>query len=65
MAGDRVAAVQEALDGHQQFQELTGQSAQAVIDQTRAELAARSNKKHYHLRRTSAWPKTKTRKSSN
>jgi hypothetical protein len=59
VARDEAAAVQEALDGFQQFQALIAQYAQAVIDQTRAELGARSKKKHYHLRRRSAWPKTR------
>ena len=56
---DQAAAVQEAIDGYQKFQELTEQYAQAVIDKTRAELAAHSKKKTYHLRRKSSWPKTK------
>ena len=59
---DQADAVQEALEGYRQFQELTGQYAQTVIDQTRAELAAHSKKKTYHLRRKSSWPRT--RKSS-
>jgi hypothetical protein len=56
---DQADAVQEALAGYRQFQELTEQYAQAVIDQTRAELAAHSKKKIYHLRRKSSWPKTR------
>lgn len=60
---DQATAVQEAIDGYHQFQELTEQYAQAVIDQTRAELAAQSKKKKYHLRRKSSW--RKTRRSSN
>jgi hypothetical protein len=56
---DQAPAVQEAIDGYQKFQELTEQYAQAVIDKTRAELAANSKKKTYHLRRKSSLPKTK------
>jgi len=56
---DQVPLVQEALQGYRTFQDLIQQYAQSVIDQTRAELAARSKKKIYHLRRTSSWPKTK------
>ena len=59
---DQADAVQEALEGYRQFQQLTGQYAQTVIDRTRAELAAHSKKKTYHLRRKSSWPRT--RKSS-
>jgi hypothetical protein len=60
---DQAATVQEALDGYQQFAQLTEQYAQAVIAQTRAELAAQSKKKIYRLRRKSSGPKT--RKSGN
>jgi hypothetical protein len=59
VARDEAAAVQEAIDGYHRFEALSAQYAQVVIDQTRAELAARSKKKHYHLRRRSAWPKTR------
>jgi hypothetical protein len=59
---DQADAVQDALEGYQKFQNLTEEYAQAVIDQTRAELAAHSKKKIYNLRRKSSWPKT--RKSS-
>ena len=59
VARDQAAAVQEAIVGYHQFQALIAQYAQAVINQTRAELAAQSKKKHYRLRRKSAWPKTK------
>jgi hypothetical protein len=55
--GDQVTAVQQAIEGYQKFQELTEQYAQAVIDKTRAELAANSKKKKYHLRRKSSSPK--------
>jgi len=56
---DQADAVQEALDGYRRFQDLTQQYAQTVIEQTRAELAARSKKKSYNLRRKSSWPKTR------
>lgn len=60
---DQADAVQQALEGYHKFQDLTQQYAQAVIEQTRAELAATSKKKSYNLRRKSSWPKK--RKSSN
>ncbi len=60
---DQAPAVQEALEGYRRFRELTGQYAQAIIEQTRADLAAQSKKKHYHLHRTSSW--RRSRKSSN
>ena len=60
---DQAAAVQEAIHGYEQFQELTEQYAQAVINKTRAELAANSKKKNCHRQRKSSWPKA--RKSSN
>jgi hypothetical protein len=60
---DQAVAVQEAIQGYHRYQELTAQYAQAIIDQTRAELAAHSKKKSYRPRRKSSWPKT--RKSSN
>jgi hypothetical protein len=60
---DQAADVQEAIEGYHRFQKLTEQYAQAIIVQTRAELAAHSKKKRYRLRRKSSWPKT--RKSSN
>jgi hypothetical protein len=50
--------VQEAIEGYRQFQAITEQYAQTVIDQTRAELAAHSKKKTYHLRRKSSWLRT-------
>jgi len=56
---DEAPAVREALEGYHRFQQLTEQYAQAIIDQTRSELAARSKKKTYHLRRKSSWPKTR------
>jgi hypothetical protein len=59
---DQAPAVQQAIAGYHQFQELTEQYAQAVIDKTRAELAVSSKKKKYHRHPKSSWPKT--RKSS-
>ena len=59
VAPDQADAVQRAIDGYHKFQELTQQHAKAVIDQTRAELAARSKKKTYNLRRKSSSPKTR------
>jgi hypothetical protein len=56
---DQANAVQDALEGYHKFQDLTEQYAQAVIDQTRAELATQSKKKIYNLRRRSSWPKTR------
>ena len=56
---DQAELVQEAIQGYRTYQDLTQQYAQHVIDQTRAELAAQSKKKIYHLRRKSSWPKTK------
>src|SRR5882672_7320513 len=53
---DQANAVQDALEGYHKFQGLTEQYAQAVIDQTRTELAAQSKKKIYNLRRRSSWP---------
>lgn len=52
-------AVRDALEGYRRFQDITQQYAQGVIEQTRAELAANSKKKIYHLRRKSSWPKTR------
>jgi hypothetical protein len=60
---DQAPAVEQAIAGYRQFQELTEQYAQAVIDRTRAELAANSKKKKYQSRRKSSWPRT--RKSRN
>jgi hypothetical protein len=60
---DQAPAVEQAIEGYRQFQELTEQYAQGVIDRTRAELAANSKKKKYKSRRKSAWPRT--RKSRN
>jgi len=59
VAPDQADAVQQAIDGYHKFQKLTQQYAKAVIDQTRAELAAHSKKKTYNLRRKSSSPKTR------
>ena len=58
---EHAPAVQEAINGYQQFQELSDQYAQQVIDKTRAEIAANSKKKTPLP--NSSWPKT--RKFSN
>ena len=54
---DQVPAVQQALQGYQEFQELTGQYAARIIQKTRVEIAAGSKKKP-KFRPTSSWPKT-------
>jgi hypothetical protein len=41
-------AVEEAIAGYKQFQELTGQYAQDIIERTRAAIAADSKKKKAH-----------------
>jgi hypothetical protein len=62
VSSDQAPSVQEAIDGYHQFQALTEQYAQQVIEKTRSELAGSSKKKKYRLRRKSSFPKT--RKSS-
>lgn len=59
---DQADAVHQALEGYRKFQDLAQQYAQGIIDQTRAELAAQSKKKSYHLRRKSSWPRTRRSK---
>lgn len=59
---EQVPAVQEALDGYQQFQALTEQYADEVITQTRAAIAAGSKKKP--SRPKSSGPKNKKSTSS-
>ena len=54
---DQVAAVQEAIDGYAQFQQLVGQHVDQVVTQTRAEIG--SGKKKRQSPRTSSWPKTR------
>ena len=51
--GDQVASYKEAIAGYQQFQQLTAQYANQVIDKTRAEIAAGS-KKNQSRRRSSS-----------
>jgi hypothetical protein len=43
---DQVAAIQDAVDGYQRFQNLTEHYAQLKIQETRAALAAGSKKKN-------------------
>lgn len=45
VSDDQAQAVQAAIEGYRQFQELTGEYARQVIDRTRIELAATSKKK--------------------
>ena len=59
---EQADAVQKAIDGFQQFTELTEQYADQVIQRTRAELAAGSKKNGRKSRPRSSWPKS--RKSS-
>jgi len=56
---DELPAVQAALDGYAQYQQLTRQYAELVIAETRQNTAASKKKKSPA---TSSWPKT--RKSS-
>jgi hypothetical protein len=51
------AAVQEAIEGYQRFEQLTEQYAQLIIEKTRAERAAGAKKKTPHL--NSSLPKSK------
>ena len=57
---NQVPALQQAIAGYEQFQNLTDQYAQVIIQRTRAELATGSKKKRSPA--ISSWPKT--RKSS-
>ena len=57
---DEVASLQEAIEGYNQFKELTEEYAQQIIDKTRAERAAHAKKKR--LLKSSS---PKTPKSSN
>jgi hypothetical protein len=59
VARQEADSVQEALEGYRQFQALTQQYAQTIIDQTRADWAAHSKKKRYRLHRKSSWLRTK------
>jgi hypothetical protein len=53
---DEVAAVKAALDGYDQFRQLTERYAQVVIDETRQNIAS---KKKTPSRRGSSWPRTR------
>jgi hypothetical protein len=57
---DQVPPLQKAIDGYHQFQELTEQYAQQVIEKTRAELSSGVKKKP---RPSSSSPKSKKSKS--
>jgi hypothetical protein len=63
---DKVPEVQQAIEGYHQYQQLTEQYAQQIIEQTRAQLNIGAKKKPHPNRASSrpksAWPKT--RKSS-
>ena len=63
---DKVPEVQQAIAGYHQFQQLTEQYAQQLIEQTRAQLKIGVKKKPHpnphRSRPKSGWPKT--RKSS-
>jgi hypothetical protein len=61
VARDQVPALEEAIAGYEQFQDLTEQYAQLIIAKSRAERATGAKKKNSRPR--SSWPKT--RKSSN
>jgi hypothetical protein len=56
---EQAEAVQKAIDGYQQYKELTEEYAQQVIERMRAELAAGSKKNGRKSRRKSSSPKTK------
>jgi hypothetical protein len=60
---EQVPLVEEALANYAKFQDLVGQYAQGVIDQTREQLAAVGVKKKPGRRPTSCW--RRSRKSSN
>ena len=57
---EQVPAVQEAINGYQKFEELTGQYAEQIIAKTREERAAGSKKKTARPRSSSP----RTRRSS-
>jgi hypothetical protein len=54
---DRLAALQQAIQGYERFQDLVEQYTNLVVARTRAELASGSKKKPSHP--TSSWPKTR------
>jgi len=53
---EQVAAVKAALDGYDQFRQLTEKYAQVVIDETRQNIAS---KKKTPSHRGSSWPRTR------
>jgi hypothetical protein len=64
---DKVPEVQQAIEGYEQYQQLTQQYGQQVVEQTRAELGIGVKKKprpnpNSPRPKSSSWPKT--RKSS-
>jgi hypothetical protein len=60
---DKVPEVKQAIEGYHQYQQLTEQYAQQVIEQTRTQLSigvkkkSQPNPRSYRLK--SAWPKTR------
>jgi hypothetical protein len=64
VSSDQAQAVQAAIEGYRQFEELTAEYAQLVIERTRAELAASSKKKRYAPRLLSSSPKTRRLRKS-
>jgi hypothetical protein len=56
-----VAAVAQAIAGHQKFVALTDQYVQLMVEKTRAERAAGVKKKHPPAK--SSWPKTRKSKT--
>jgi hypothetical protein len=63
---DKVPEVQQAIEGHQKFQQLTEQYAQGVVEQTRAQLGIGVKKKKPRSSKSSRPESSspKTRKSS-
>ena len=56
-----IPALQQAIAGYQQFERLTQQYAQLIIDKSRAERAQGLKKKTPRL--SSSWPKTRRSRS--
>ena len=56
---EQVPLLEEALAGYAKFQQLTEQYAQAVIGQTREELATAGVKKKPGPRPSSSWPRNR------
>jgi hypothetical protein len=61
---EQAEAVRKAIEGYQQYKELTEQYAQQIIEQTRAQWAAGSKKNGRRSRHKSSWPKTRKSGSS-